>query len=142
MTATAGGAYAEPSAPGTMPEEFPIGPRPYAVTRGRTQPSLYLALELLVVAVIPVHGPQGGYPAQQPADHLPPEHRLVHRLCATPLSVAEVAAHAELPLGVARILIADLIEGGLVHAHAPQHGPDGQPDTRLLERVLGGLRSL
>ncbi|RSS75503.1 DUF742 domain-containing protein [Streptomyces sp. WAC06614] len=142
MTDTTAGAPAQWSGAGAMPEEFPIGPRPYAVTRGRTQPSFHLAVELLVVAVVPVVPVPGGHPAQAAVAGLPPEHRDILGLCQNPLSVAEIAAHSRLALGVARILIADLVESGLVHLHGQQNGPDGQPDMRLLERVLGGLRSL
>lgn len=142
MTGASGGVHAESVGFGSMPEEFPIGPRPYAVTRGRTQPSFHLAVELLVVAVEGPAAGAGGYPSQQMGARLSYEHRGVHELCRNPLSVAEIAAYSGLPLGVARILIADLVEIGLVHLHAQQNGADGQPDMRLLERVLGGLRSL
>ncbi|MFE5539476.1 MULTISPECIES: DUF742 domain-containing protein [Streptomyces] len=138
MTGGTDSAYARPTGTGAMPEEFPIGPRPYAVTRGRTQPSFHLGVELLVIALVPL----SPGPVDRPAAHLSPEHRTVLGLCRGPLSVAEIAAHSGLPLGVARILIADLVEGGLAHVNAPHDGPDGQPDKRLLERVLGGLRSL
>jgi hypothetical protein len=59
-------------------------------------------------------------------------------------SVAEVSALLAMPLGVARILVADLAEAGLVAIHQPGHEgePGGQPDVTLLERVLSGLRKL
>ena len=56
---------------------------------------------------------------------------------------AEVSALLNMPLGVARILVADLAEAGLVAVHQP--GGDettGAPDVTLLERVLSGLRKL
>ncbi|MFE3760588.1 DUF742 domain-containing protein [Streptomyces sp. NPDC059104] len=124
-----------------VPEEFPIGPRPYAVTRGRTRSSFHLGVEVLVTALAPPQGGGAGYPPQTAAS-FSPEHRTIHRLCHSPLSVAELAALSHVPLGVARILIADLAEAGLVHVQAGQSTPGGQPDMRLLERVLGGLRSL
>jgi Protein of unknown function (DUF742) len=46
-----------------------------------------------------------------------------------------------MPLGVARILIADMAAEGLVRVHQPDHAQGG-PDVRLLERVLSGLRKL
>ncbi|MEV6681603.1 DUF742 domain-containing protein [Streptomyces erythrochromogenes] len=124
----------------TAIEEFPIGPRPYAVTGGRTHASFHLAVELLVSQVAPAT-PEG-FPAPQLPAHLSPEHGTVMLLCQNPVSVAEIAARCHQPLGVARILISDLIQIGLVQAHSLPSGADGQPDQRLLERVLHGLRSL
>ena len=48
-----------------------------------------------------------------------------------------------MPLGVARILVADLAEAGMVAIHQPGNGETGgTPDVTLLERVLSGLRKL
>lgn len=123
-------------------EGFPIGPRPYAVTRGRTQAPFHLAVELLVVAVDPGLAPRGAHAQREAAESMSPEHRTIHRLCRSPLSVAELASYSGLPLGAARVLISDLVENGLAQADLQQSGADGQPDLRLLERVLGGLRTL
>jgi hypothetical protein len=46
-----------------------------------------------------------------------------------------------MPLGVARILIADMAAEGLVRIHQLNHAQGG-PDVKLLERVLSGLRKL
>ncbi|MFD7084568.1 DUF742 domain-containing protein [Streptomyces sp. NPDC059918] len=116
-------------------EEIPIGPRPYALTRGRTRPSVHLGVEMMITAL-------AGLGEAAPSYASSPEHRAIHQLCARPLSVAELAALSRLPLGVARILIADLAECGLVHLQANPTTADGQPDAQLLERVLGGLRNL
>ncbi|WP_078629499.1 DUF742 domain-containing protein [Streptomyces sp. 142MFCol3.1] len=73
----------------------------------------------------------------------PPSRRRICRLCATGQSVAEISAHLHLPLGVTRILVADLAEAGLVSVHDPQTTAfDGGPDFELLNRVLSGLRAL
>ncbi|MFB7056459.1 DUF742 domain-containing protein [Streptomyces vinaceus] len=141
MTGMVGSGFPEPTGLASMPEEFPIGPRPYAVTRGRTQPSFHLGVEVLVTALAPQSRPSG-FGVQPSTAWLSPEHWAIHRLCPSPMSVAELSALSQLPLGVARILIADLAETSLVHVQSNQNTPDGQPDMRLLERVLGGLRSL
>jgi hypothetical protein len=53
--------------------------------------------------------------------------------------VAEIAAHMKLPLGVVRVLVADMADQGMVEVHRP--GQLGTvPDVSLLERVLDGLR--
>lgn len=58
------------------------------------------------------------------------------------LSVADVAAYLDMPVGVVRVLVADLAAGGLVHT-APPFVPVAQPHERaFLERVLDGLHRL
>ncbi|WP_407702289.1 DUF742 domain-containing protein [Streptomyces specialis] len=108
--------------------------RPYAMTGGRTRPRYQLAIEALVSTT--------AEPVQLPG--LLPEHQRICQLCLEVKSVAEVSALLSLPLGVARILVADLAEAGLVAIHQPgsEAEPGGQPDVTLLERVLSGLRKL
>ncbi|MFE9429332.1 DUF742 domain-containing protein [Kitasatospora sp. NPDC006697] len=119
------------------PEEEDSGPliRPFAMTGGRTRPRYELALEALVSASVD----------EARLATLLPEHQRICLLCATEVkSVAEVSALLSLPLGVARILVADLAEAGLVAIHQPAAGGESgnQPDVTLLERVLSGLRKL
>ncbi|SFC99296.1 DUF742 domain-containing protein [Streptomyces aidingensis] len=109
--------------------------RPYAMTGGRTRPRYQLAIEALVSTSVEPMQLQG----------LLPEHQRICQLCLPEVkSVAEISALLAMPLGVARILVADLAEAGLVAIHQPGHGsdPNGQPDVTLLERVLSGLRKL
>jgi hypothetical protein len=56
--------------------------------------------------------------------------------------LAEIAAYSRLPLGVARVLVADMVDDGLLslHSAAPRKGFTERMD--LLERVLSGLRKL
>jgi Protein of unknown function (DUF742) len=108
--------------------------RPYAMTGGRTRPRYQLAIEALVSTTAD--------PARMQT--LLPEHQRICHLCREIKSVAEVSALLAIPLGVARILVADLAEAGLVAIHQPGGGQqaDGTPDVTLLERVLSGLRKL
>ncbi|MGW5021663.1 DUF742 domain-containing protein [Streptomyces cacaoi] len=109
--------------------------RPYAMTGGRTRPRYQLAIEALVHTTAEPARLQGQLP----------EHQRICRLCYEIKSVAEISALLTIPLGVARILVADLAEAGLVAIHQPGGGEssaDGQPDVTLLERVLSGLRKL
>ncbi len=72
-----------------------------------------------------------------------PEESAIAELCTESRSVAEVAALIKLPLGVVRVLIADLADRGVVEVHAATYGDaDSRPDASLLERVLSGLRNL
>ncbi|HEY8452809.1 MAG: DUF742 domain-containing protein [Micromonosporaceae bacterium] len=110
--------------------------RPYAVTRGRTRPRLDIALEALVETTalgrVGVDRGQGQ------------EHQHIIALCDGKLqSLAEIAARLHLPLGVARVIIADLAAEGLVAVHQPTSlDADDAAGTELLERVLSGLRRL
>jgi hypothetical protein len=63
------------------------------------------------------------------------------QFCRDWRSVAEVSAVLRLPLGVARILIADMGADGLVRIHQ-RDDSEGRPDLHLLERVLSGLRKI
>ncbi|MCY0931040.1 DUF742 domain-containing protein [Streptomyces sp. H27-H1] len=108
--------------------------RPYAMTGGRTRPRYQLAIEALVSTTADPSRLQGQLP----------EHQRICILCQEIKSVAEISALLSIPLGVARILVADLAEAGLVAIHQPggDESAGGQPDVTLLERVLSGLRKL
>jgi hypothetical protein len=108
--------------------------RPYAMTGGRTRPRYQLAIEALVSTTAEPSRLQGQLP----------EHQRICQLCFEIKSVAEISALLSIPLGVARILVADLAEAGLVAIHQPggDETAGGQPDVTLLERVLSGLRKL
>src|SRR3954467_5424576 len=82
--------------------------RPYAVTRGRTRPRLEIALEALVET--PNRGRSGANTGGTGN-----EHRHIAAMCDNGLqSLAEIAARMQLPLGVARVIIADMAADGLV----------------------------
>ncbi|KIF67800.1 hypothetical protein HY68_02725 [Streptomyces sp. AcH 505] len=123
----------EPASPPAMGHHNPLV-RPYAMTGGRTRPRYQLAIEALVSTTADPSRLQGQLP----------EHQRICRLCFEIKSVAEVSALLSIPLGVTRILVADLAEAGLVAIHQPggDESAGGQPDVTLLERVLSGLRKL
>jgi Protein of unknown function (DUF742) len=107
--------------------------RPYTWTRGRTAPVFDLAVETLVST-----SERGRDMALLATE----ENRAVAELCRAPRSVAEVAALLSLPLGVARVLLADMAHIGLVVVHRSANGSGNMPDMILMERVLSGLRRL
>ena len=72
---------------------------------------------------------------------LSPECQAILEFCRDWRSVAEISAVLQMPLGVARILIADMGAEGVVRIHQLNHA-QGPPDVKLLERVLSGLRKL
>jgi hypothetical protein len=106
--------------------------RPYAVTGGRTKPRTQLEIEAMVAAA--------HYEARD-LSVLSPECQAILGFCRDWRSVAEISAVLRMPLGVARILIADMAVEGLVRVHQLDHA-QGRPDLNLLERVLSGLRKL
>ena len=113
--------------------------RPYAVTRGRTRPRLDIALEALVETTVRGRTAASGNGGQGR------EHQYIAALCDGRVqSLAEIAARMQLPLGVARVLIADMATDGLVAVHEPTilDDSDDAVGTELLERVLSGLRRL
>ncbi|NUL03338.1 DUF742 domain-containing protein [Streptomyces lunaelactis] len=128
----------QPVQPRRAPEPSPAAHnplvRPYAMTGGRTRPRYQLAIEALVSTTADLSRLQGQLP----------EHQRICRLCIEIKSVAEISALLSIPLGVARILVADLAEAGLVAIHQPggDESAGGQPAVTLLERVLSGLRKL
>lgn len=137
-----GGVAVEPAADSAVvevadewdePADFRFIVRPYTWTQGRTRPVQDLAVETLVSTsdvgrdVITTHSA---------------EHSAIAGLCADVRSVAEVAALLALPLGVARVLLADMIDTGLVHVHRNPTEFGSPPGLPLMERVLGGLHQL
>ena len=113
--------------------------RPYALTGGRTDPAGNAVLDL--IAVIVASGPAPG-PAE--LAKLSPEHRKLLRLCQDPATVADVAADVALPLGVVRVLLADLIQQAKISV-LPRRAaarPQTSTDLDVLKEVLDGLRSL
>jgi hypothetical protein len=70
------------------------------------------------------------------------EHRAVAVLCREPRSVAEVATLLKVPLGVAKVLVGDMANLGLVVVHKTATGGANKQHLLLMERVLSGLRRL
>ncbi|WP_405497638.1 DUF742 domain-containing protein [Streptomyces sp. NBC_00096] len=120
-------AFADSGGPDSTAGDF--GPRPYTLTRGRTHASRHMQLETLVQTA----------PGRQDAGSLLPEHDQIRTLCLHPRSVAEVSALLGIPLGVMRVLLADLADAGLLHVH--EQTGHGAPAT-MLNRLLRGLENL
>jgi hypothetical protein len=112
------------------PEDFRFVVRPYTWTRGRTQPVADLAVETLVST---------SDAGRDLTAICSAEHAAIARLCADIRSVAEVAALLGLPLGVVRVLLADMIDLGLMFVHRNPMGLSSASDLSVMERVLAGL---
>jgi hypothetical protein len=118
--------------------------RPYMVTGGRTRPAGEdLPIEALVERVTRLPQPTGR------ASLAGPESRRILELTeGRYLSVAEISAHAHLPVGVVRVLVSDLAEAGAVRIHGltPAALTDPSSDNAaalaVLESVLDGISAL
>ncbi|MCD9875850.1 DUF742 domain-containing protein [Streptomyces guryensis] len=131
---------------GTLPEpgsqwyDGEAGPlvRPYAMTGGRTRPGpTGVRFDLIALVTLDT-----GAPGVEDDTGLGPEHRALIGLCRTETqSVAELAAGADLPVGVVRVLLGDLLELGCVTVSRPVP-PAQLPDERILREVIEGLRAL
>jgi hypothetical protein len=100
--------------------------RPFIITGGRVEPlQSDLRLETLVVVVRP------------PDESLTFEHRRVVAVCEGPTAVAEVAGRVSVPLGVARVLISDLVAAGYLACRQP-----AELSLHTLERIRDHVRAL
>jgi hypothetical protein len=108
--------------------------RPYALTKGRTRHS---GEEFNLVATVTATRGRAANPAA-----LGPEHISVLQLAQVPTTVVDIASDVDLPLGVVRILLADLRELGLVAIRAPRSTKAQRVDKNTLREVLHGLRAL
>jgi hypothetical protein len=103
--------------------------RPYAMTGGRTRTGqTELDMITLVVASRRRHARPGA---------MEPEYLNILSLCQNPTSVAEISANLNLPLGVVKVLLGDLIDQELVHFRTAL-----TPDNEVLQAVLNGIRRL
>ncbi|GAA0685879.1 DUF742 domain-containing protein [Streptomyces malaysiensis subsp. malaysiensis] len=111
--------------------------RPYAMTRGRTRSAAEEKLDLIAVVVA------DSATHRTVADQtLSPEHLDIVELSRdSPQSVAELAAELDLPIGVIRVLIGDLLHAALVRVSRPVP-PAELPDESILREVINGLRAL
>ncbi|MFI9510402.1 DUF742 domain-containing protein [Nocardia sp. NPDC052566] len=120
----------------------PLGPgnrpttrvRPYALTSGRTEPAVDLPLEAVIETI--------AYNAHLdwPTGDIRIE---ILRLGTHRLSVAEIAAHLDRPLGMVRVVIGDLVVDGALRVHSTLTEQASFDERRsLMERTLRGLRAL
>jgi hypothetical protein len=122
--------------------------RPYVRTGGRTQSTRNLAIEAMVSVHTDVSRNRPGINGEfRGIEYQGPEIRNVEyhsvlAVCRRPKSVAEVAAALSVPLGVAKVLLGDMAELGLVIVHDTSADGDGRPALELMERILNGLRRL
>ncbi|WP_410648204.1 DUF742 domain-containing protein [Amycolatopsis sp. cmx-4-54] len=107
--------------------------RPYTRTGGRTRTAHDLALEALVST---------SEDGRRYRGVRTPEHRQICDLCLDTRSIAEIAAHLQLPLGVVKVLVGDMADASLVLIHQTELILGDSSSRAFMERVLQGLRAL
>ncbi|BBY28447.1 DUF742 domain-containing protein [Mycolicibacterium sediminis] len=108
--------------------------RPYVLTAGRTSPRVDLPLEA------PVETVDAGTDTHRQVNDVSAR---ILRLATDGPSVAEIAARLSIPLGVARVLIGDLVVQGYLRVHATLSDTATTDERReLIGRTLRGLRAL
>lgn len=108
--------------------------RPYTLTSGRTDTKVDLPLEA------PIQSLQAGLTHRWPPND--PRGRII-QLCVDSPSVAEISARLDLPLGVARVLVGDLVLSGYLRVHKTLSERSTRDERHeLIGRTLRGLRAL
>ncbi|PJE99340.1 DUF742 domain-containing protein [Streptomyces carminius] len=130
--------------------------RPYAMTRGRTHSAGGDRIDPVALVVVdpgagadpsglpvPAVDVRGGHvPAGRAPGVLEPEHLAILARCLrSPQPVASLADGLDLPVGVVRVLVGDLVEARLARVTRPVPRAE-PPDERVLRDVIAGLRAL
>lgn len=110
--------------------------RPPAMASGRPHPRMHPPIEALTLSIEALVRSENR-PSWEVGIYTT-EYRSVFETCQAWRSVAEVAAMCGFPLGVARVLVANMAGEGLLRIHQNQ----SRPDLALLERLLEGLKRL
>ncbi|MDI1462165.1 DUF742 domain-containing protein [Catellatospora sp. KI3] len=105
--------------------------RPYMVTGGRVRPKT-TDFDLITYVVAT---------ASLAADTPSPEHQSILAFTQEPRALAELASRVDLPLGVVRVLLCDLLQDGLIARYDPP-STDHLPNVDTLQAVIHGLRAL
>ncbi|CAJ1507903.1 DUF742 domain-containing protein [[Mycobacterium] burgundiense] len=108
--------------------------RPYMLTAGRTDTTVALSLEA------PVRTLESALFHRWPPNDM--RGRII-QLCTKSPSVAEISALLDVPLGVARVLVGDLVTSGYLQVQATLSDRSTHDERReLIGRTLRGLRAL
>ncbi len=102
--------------------------RPYVITGGRTRAT---PADLAIETVVSVA-------SQTEPDDLGFERAKIATLCAEPLSIAEISSYLDVPLGVSRVLVTDMVSEGLLDSH---HRANAH-DAGFIEALIEGIRAL
>ncbi len=122
---------------GRVPEADPTDPslagvRAFAITRGRAHAVVHLEFETMLQSTPSGVATLVGQRFER--------HDILRRCAVEPLSVAELSALLRVPVGVVRVVAADLLDEGLLQAYQPSEHVAN--DVFLLTRLIAGVRAL
>lgn len=103
--------------------------RPFVLTGGRTRSDVELRLESMV-----------GVVADLDPRTVPFEAEPLVAACGDPQSLAELASTLDLPIGVVKVVVSDLLASKILEVHDSRTTAD--VDISLLDRILDGVRAL
>jgi hypothetical protein len=106
----------------------------YIVTGGRTEAGDAQLLDPVTLIVA----------RSEPRPGMHPEHVSILRMCANPLSAAELSAYLDLPFSAVQVLLADLIADSRVEARQTRtaHTAAADADVEILKALIDGLQRL
>jgi hypothetical protein len=107
--------------------------RPFLLTRGRVRSQGIASLEIEAQVITTESG-------EAALQHYRYEQHEIVALCREPMAVAEVAAQLGLHLGVARVLVGDLVACGHLSVRRPEWAE--HRNVAIIERVIRGLQSI
>ncbi len=108
--------------------------RPYTLTSGRTDTNVDLPLEA------PIQTLRAGLAHRWPPNDTRGK---IIQLCVESPSVAEISARLDLPVGVTRVLVGDLVLSGYLRVHRTLTERSTRDERHeLIGRTLRGLRAL
>ncbi|WP_166459633.1 DUF742 domain-containing protein [Amycolatopsis pithecellobii] len=122
--------------PGAEPDdEGTLHVRPYVRARGRAAARYELEFETLLTTT-------GKHLSWSGERELSADQLTLCRLCDAPRSVAEIAVELDVAIGVAKVLISDVIDQGLLELQEMTPMISGRPPMELLKRVHAGIAKL
>ena len=98
--------------------------RPYAITGGRTRAATEVPIEAIVYRT-----PKG----EKAVASMSMERRQILDLLSSPQSAAEISGRLRLPLGVARVVVGDLVDEGCLAVFGPHITDNCVPTREAIE---------
>lgn len=114
-------------------------PRPFAIEAGAPGPGGWEGLPRVSGTRLTLLSLVAAAREPEPAERMRPERTAILERCRRAQSIVELAAELDLPVGLVKLVVADMLDEGALHlcTPSPQHGGED-----LLHAVLTGLRAL
>ena len=102
--------------------------RPFIVAAGKTTPAAHVAIEMLVETT-------------SLTKLVRFEKRKILDRATKPISVAELSSHLKMPIGTTMVVVGELLDEGLLHAHETA-GQSELSDINIMTRIIQRVREL